>query len=114
MLKRDLVLLLPCVALCGFLLHGLNEFTGASDDLVVRVYAMFGVAWAMAWPVSSSVLSIPAIRRLDFSHFTRCLLTVILFWPLMGLCVAASEDWTIAYRQDTWDSPTDLGWNYLY
>jgi len=111
-MKRDSILLLPCIILYALGIYGWNAFMGASNDLVPRLFVMFAAAWLIGWLISFAVFSWPAMR--EVSHFTRCLTTLILFWPLMGVGVSVAEEWTIAHRMATWDGPSDMGWNYMY
>lgn len=87
---------------------------GASGDLVRRWVPLYFLAWFVAWLMMTLVMSVRVLRDRDFSHFTRCIVAVLLMWPVLAVTTSIAEEWTIAHRIATWKEPSDMGYRYLY
>lgn len=111
---RDALILAPISIAVLLLIWALDQvMIGASNDLVLRWVLLYFLAWIAAWILTTLILKIP-IFHYDLSHFTRCLICIALFWPLLALASSLAEVWTISHRQSTWTGPSDMGYSYMY
>jgi hypothetical protein len=72
------------------------------------------MAWFVAWLMMTLVMSVRGLRDRDFSQFTRCIVAVLLVFPVLAVTTSIAEEWTIAHRIATWTEPLDMGYSYLY
>jgi hypothetical protein len=112
---RDALILLPVsLAVLAGIWKVDDLMIGASGDFVRRWVPLYVVAWFLAWLIMILVMSARGLRDRDFSHFTRCVVAVLLVWPVLAVTTSIAEEWTIAHRIATWTEPSDMGYRYLY
>jgi len=112
---RDALILLPVsLAVLAGIWKVDDLMIGASGDMVRRWVPLYFLAWFIAWLNMSLVMSVRRLQDRDFSHFTRCIVAILLVWPVLAVSTSIAEEWTIAHRIATWTEPSDTGYNFLY
>lgn len=92
----------------------IGDRLGASTDFLFRWVPLYFVSWIVGWLLMNFVMSVRCLRMQSHSHLTRCVVAILLMWPLLGVATALAEEWTIAWRMVTWDGPSDTGFRCIY
>jgi hypothetical protein len=83
---RDALLLCPNVLLYALILHGLNLAAEREVRFINVPTVMAVVIWLLLWIFTGIIFARKPWR--EISHFSRCMVPLILFWPLLGTGMA--------------------------
>lgn len=92
----------------------ISDRLGAAGDFSRRWVPLYFLSWIGGWLLMHSAMSVRWLREQDHSHFTRCVVAILLMWPLLGVATALAEEWTIAGRMVTCAEPSDTGFRCIY
>lgn len=110
----DLVTLSPCFFAISALVYGFTEnYLGATNDLIWRLYITYLLAWLLA-VIAARVIAYVFRWQKPVLTFLRALAVILIFFPLYGATIPIAEEWTIQSRKATWPGPSDMGYTYMY